>query len=58
MLTIEIPRREPLRLRYLVLDVNGTIAEDGHLIPGVMERLRRLAEVLDVVMVTADTHGR
>src|SRR5690349_20548707 len=58
MLTLDIPGRGTLALERLVLDVNGTIAEDGHLIPGVKERLNRIARSLEVVMVTADTHGR
>ena len=58
MLSLEIPGRGRYTLARLVLDVNGTIAEDGHLIPGVKERLARLRRDLEVVMVTADTHGR
>jgi P-type E1-E2 ATPase len=58
MLSIDIPGRGTLALERLVLDVNGTIAEDGHLIPGVRERISRLARSLEVVMVTADTYGR
>ena len=58
MLSLEIPGRGWYTLARLVLDVNGTIAEDGHLIPGVKERLGRLRRDLEVVMVTADTYGR
>jgi P-type E1-E2 ATPase len=58
MLALEIPGRGAFELQHLVLDVNGTIAEDGHLRPGVRERLDRLARQLSIVMVTADTHGR
>jgi P-type E1-E2 ATPase len=58
MLTVEIPGRGAYQLAHLVLDVNGTIAEDGDLIPGVKERLARLRRLLEVAMVTADTHGR
>ena len=58
MITVDIPGRGRLDLAHLVLDVNGTIAEDGHLIPGVRQRLQRIARDLDVHMVTADTHGR
>jgi P-type E1-E2 ATPase len=58
MLSVEIPGRGALALEHLVLDVNGTIAEDGHVRPGVKERLNRLSRQLRIVMVTADTHGR
>lgn len=58
MLSVDIPGRGTLELTHLVLDVNGTIAEDGHVRPGVKERLVRLGRQLKIVMVTADTHGR
>jgi P-type E1-E2 ATPase len=57
MLEITIPPRGSLRLEYLVLDVNGTIARDGELIPGVKERLGRLGELLEIWLVSADTQG-
>ena len=58
MLSVEIPGRGAYQIEHLVLDVNGTIAEDGHLIPGVRQRLQRIARLMAVHMVTADTHGR
>lgn len=54
---LEIPGREPLHLQHLVLDVNGTIALDGRLREGVSVRLARLDELLEVHLLTADTHG-
>lgn len=58
MLSLEIPGRGSYQIARAVLDVNGTIAEDGHLIPGVRDRLQRLKRTLDIHLVTADTHGR
>src|SRR5512140_1671123 len=58
MLEVEIPGRGVLRLAHLVLDVNGTIALDGVLRPGVVDRLRALGASLAVHLLTADTHGR
>ncbi|HEX8959686.1 MAG TPA: HAD hydrolase family protein [Solirubrobacterales bacterium] len=58
MLEVEIPGRGPLRLAHLVLDVNGTIALDGVLLPGVADRLRDLGGSLAIHLLTADTHGR
>lgn len=58
MLSLDIPGRGAYELVSLVLDVNGTIAEDGYLIPGVKERLARVMRSLDVKLVTADTYGR
>lgn len=57
MLTIDIPGRGLLELEYLVLDLNGTVAHDGAVIAGVPEAVSELASVLDVVLLTADTHG-
>lgn len=57
MLQIDIPGFGDLRLEYLVLDYNGTLALDGALLPGVEERLRELAGKLEVHVVTADTFG-
>ena len=57
MLRIDVPNASPLRLEYLVCDLNGTLALDGALLPGVAERLGLLAERLAVCILTADTHG-
>lgn len=58
MLSIEIPGFGALRLEHLVLDLNGTIAFDGEIIDGVERGLAALGGVLQVVCLTADTHGR
>ena len=57
MLTVEIPGRAPLTLNHLVLDYNGTIAEDGIVIEGIAERLEELKNLLSICVITADTHG-
>ena len=54
---VNCPGLPPFDLRYLVLDLNGTISLDGELIEGVAERVRRLAGSLDVSVLTADTRG-
>jgi soluble P-type ATPase len=46
-----------LHLEHLVLDFNGTLARDGVLIPGVAERLSRVAERLSTHVVSGDTFG-
>lgn len=58
MIELNVPGRGQITLTNLVLDVNGTIALDGKLIPGVAERITALKCLLDVSMITADTHGR
>ena len=57
MISIEIPDFSKLTLHHLVLDYNGTLAVDGKLLPGVSERLRRLANQLEIHVLTADTFG-
>lgn len=57
MLNINIPGRGELILSHLVLDYNGTIAEDGLIIPGIAERLEQLCKDLEICVITADTHG-
>ncbi len=57
MLSISIPGFAELRLADLVCDLNGTLAHDGRLLPGVREALAALASELRVHVVTADTHG-
>jgi len=57
MIAHTIPGFGALRLRHLVLDFNGTLALDGRLLPGVRPRLRALADLLELHVVTADTFG-
>jgi len=57
MLEIKIPGHGILNLSHLILDYNGTIACDGHLLQGVKERLADLSASLDVHVLTADTFG-
>ena len=57
MIRIEIPGRDTITIKHLVLDYNGTIAEDGHLIDGIKERLLALKELVEIHVLTADTYG-
>lgn len=57
MLRVNIPGREELVLNHLILDYNGTIAEDGYIIGGIARRLDMLKDVLQIYVITADTHG-
>jgi soluble P-type ATPase len=47
-----------ITLKHLVMDVNGTLARDGELLPGMVERVRRLEWALEVHLLTADTNDR
>lgn len=57
MIRIEIPQWGSMELAHAVFDVNGTLAVDGLPIPGVVERLKALAESLSLHALTAGTHG-
>jgi len=57
MIEIEIPGSTNLQIGHLVLDYNGTLALDGELLEGVIERMERLLPHLQMHVITADTHG-
>ncbi len=57
MIEIAIPGDDGLRLKYLVMDYNGTLACNGILLEGVTERLVALSKHLAVYILTADTFG-
>jgi soluble P-type ATPase len=55
---IEIPGWGSIRLKQVVLDLNGTITESGRLIPGVQDYIRRLVDAgLKVFVLSGDTRG-
>ena len=57
MIKIEISGMNALEIEHVVLDYNGTIAINGELIEGVVERLAVLSALVDVHVLTADTYG-
>lgn len=57
MFKIIIPGYKTLNLSHLVMDYNGTLAQDGVLLKGVRARLIGLSETLHLHVVTADTFG-
>lgn len=57
MVKIEVPGRGTYELEHLVLDMNGTIALDGELLPDVQKLIAALRWWVHIVLVTADTHG-
>lgn len=58
MIELNIPGRGNFRIEHLVSDVNGTLAVDGQLIPGIHKRIASMRDRLTVHLLTADTHGR
>lgn len=57
MIKIDIPGFGDVKLWHLVSDFTGTLSYNGKLIPGVKERLNRLAESLTIHVLTSDTFG-
>ena len=58
MIRLEIPGWGACEFEHLVLDLNGTVALDGHMISGVDDKTAVLSAHLVVHLVTADTHGK
>ena len=57
MLEIDISGFGPVKLEHLVSDFTGTLSVNGIIMPGVKERLTKVAETLQVHIITADTYG-
>jgi soluble P-type ATPase len=56
-ITINIPGFGKLQINAILSDYTGTLAFDGKLVDGVKDRLLRLAELVDIHVVTADSFG-
>jgi soluble P-type ATPase len=56
-ITIEVPNFRDIAIHRIVTDYNGTLSLAGKLSPGVIERLRRLHELVDIDVITSDTFG-
>jgi soluble P-type ATPase len=52
-----VPGVGPIILESLVTDYSGTLTCGGKLTAGVQERLIRLAELIDIFVLTSDTFG-
>lgn len=57
MIIYEVPGREEIKIENIVFDYNGTLAVDGKLIAGVEELINKLADYVDIYILTADTYG-
>jgi soluble P-type ATPase len=52
---IEIPGFGHLQIHAICSDYTGTLSCEGELIKGVRKRLRQLAKLVDIHVVTSDT---
>jgi len=58
MFEMDIPGRGILSIKYIVFDVNGTLAVDGNIIPGIDKIIFRLQKLAKIFLITANTHGK
>jgi soluble P-type ATPase len=58
MIEIDIPGFGLVRLEHLVSDFTGTLSVSGQLLPNIDERLNKLAELIKIHILTADTFGK
>jgi soluble P-type ATPase len=56
-LAVDIPGFGRLELRFIVTDYTGTLSRGGSATGATRQRLERLAELLDIHVLTADTFG-
>jgi soluble P-type ATPase len=56
-ITIDIPRFGSRYIKTIVSDYTGTHSRGGKLVPGVKDRLIRLATLVDIVVLTSDSFG-
>ena len=58
MISLNVPGVGEINLEHVVFDVNGTLAVDGKLLPGIPDLLQELKKHLNIHLLTADTHGK
>ena len=56
-IALKIPNFPDITIHRIVSDYNGTLSLGGKLSPGVVERLRRLHELVEIDVITSDTFG-
>lgn len=57
MINIDIPGWENITIENVVFDLNGTVATDGKIPAELRERIKSLAGMVRVYILTADTQG-
>jgi P-type E1-E2 ATPase len=58
MIEMNIPGQGIFQIEYLVCDVNGTLAIDGILLPGMINAIKSIKDRVKVYLITANTHGK
>lgn len=57
MININIPGWANIEIENMVIDLNGTLAIDGKISLEVKERINKLSELINIYVLTSDTHG-
>ena len=57
MIKIDVPGWGNMEIENIVIDMNGTIATDGKILPEVKHRMESLSERVKIYVLTADTYG-
>jgi soluble P-type ATPase len=57
MVSINIPGWGNMEIENIVLDLNGTIATDGKILPEVKKKISKLSDTVNIYILTADTYG-
>ncbi len=57
MIRIDIPGWGTMEIEHVVLDLNGTLAADGKILPEVKKKINSLAGHVKLSILTADTQG-
>ena len=55
MIKFDIPGWGAMEIENIVLDMNGTIATDGRILPEVKEKINSLSEKIKFYTLTVDT---
>ncbi len=56
-ISIDIPGFGLRHITTILTDYTGTLSREGRLVEGVKDSLRRLADLVDIHVITADTFG-
>jgi soluble P-type ATPase len=57
MISIDIPGWGTMEIENLILDLNGTLATDGKILPEAKKKINALAGQVKIFVLTADTQG-
>jgi soluble P-type ATPase len=57
MISIDIPGWGTMEIENLILDLNGTLATDGKILPEAKKKINSLSGQVKIFVLTADTQG-